>query len=68
MQTFHIDKASSDDEYLYIDIPKAAATVQIKVTDDGIIIDVWPSAVANGSAKTCAVTFDEILEHANSEG
>jgi hypothetical protein len=59
-QSFVIDFTSSDEECLFVDIPAAAATVQIRLTHEGIIVDVWPTGVSNDSAATLAVTFDDI--------
>jgi len=57
MPTFQVDKASSDDERMYIDI-LSRASVCINVTDEGIIIDVWAAKVESPS--TLSITWDEV--------
>lgn len=60
--TFVIDHDSSDSERLYVDVPAAAASVQITLTDEGIIVDIWRAQVSDSSVATCAATFDEISD------
>jgi hypothetical protein len=41
-KTFKIDKTNSDEKYLYVDVADKG-TVVIKKTDEGIVVDIYPS-------------------------
>lgn len=57
--TYMIDDANSDDEYLYIDIA-GGASLCVKTTDEGIIVDLYPAQVADSSIATMGATWAEI--------
>lgn len=42
---FHIDLATSDDAYLFVDVD--GFTVAIKREDEGIVVDIFPLNVAD---------------------
>jgi hypothetical protein len=44
---FKVDFDSSDDEYLYIDIPSRSATVVIQIETEGLVTDIWPLKCVN---------------------
>ena len=60
---FYVDEANSDDEHFYVDIPFRSMTVVITRTDEGVVVDVYPLAVADEPlASTYAFTADAINE------
>jgi hypothetical protein len=44
--TFNIDEASSDDQYLYVDVA-GKGTVVIKNENEGILVDIFPLHVVD---------------------
>lgn len=54
---FHIDEASSNDTYLYVDIPAHLISLQIKIEDEGVVVDAFPMSdcTGNRSIATMAV-------------
>ena len=42
---FHVDEASCDEEYFYVDIASRGVTIQIKIEAEGVIVDAWPLGV-----------------------
>jgi len=65
---FIVDDLNSDEGCFYIDIPSAAASVQIKLTHEGIIINIYQSLYFGDSVASCTATFDEILNDPLSTG
>ena len=59
--TFHIDTANSDNERMYVDI-KGCASVCIIVTDEGVIVDLYPAHITDGPTATMGATWAEIAE------
>jgi hypothetical protein len=60
--TFHIDKTSSNDEYLYIDIPSRHATISIKAESEGVVVDIFPHGdSSSGPSATAAVLSSDLL-------
>lgn len=57
---FEVDTDLVEDDRIHIRIPHAGAHVEVNVTEEGIIVDIWPDNAENGSVATCAATFDEI--------
>jgi hypothetical protein len=49
---FEIDVHSSDEEYLYVDIPSRSATIVITIEDEGVVVDIWPLNCRNEPAAT----------------
>ena len=47
-QNFHIDEASSNDTYLYVDIASRGISLQIKVESEGVIVDAYPFMDSTG--------------------
>ena len=58
------DYQSNDEEYFYLDVNNA--TIQVKQSEEGLVVDVLPRAVG-GVAATLSVTWDEIAESAEGE-
>ncbi len=60
MLAFRVDTANSDDEYLYVDV-FGGATICIKRTDEGVIVDMYSSAVKDDAVATMGATWNEII-------
>jgi len=61
-ETFHIDEASSDEEYLYIDIPSLGGTIVLKKEKEGLVIDVFPLQVADDPINSMTIWNDDFKE------
>lgn len=46
---FHIDEASSNDTYLYVDISQHLISLQIKIEHEGVVVDAYPQSDCTGS-------------------
>ena len=57
--TFHIDEASSDDEYLWVDVT-GMGTVCIKADDDGISVSIYPMHAVDEEVASCWATQAEL--------
>lgn len=57
---FEVDTDQVEDDRIHIRIPHAGAHVEVNVTEEGIIVDIWPDNAENGSVATAAATFEEI--------
>lgn len=58
---FDIDEDSSDDEYLYVDVP-GLGTIQIHNTGEGIAVDILPLHVVDESLASCYATNEDLLD------
>lgn len=60
---FAVDDASSNDRAFYVDVPSRTASVVITITDDGLVVDVYPASVINsteGPVTSCWATTSEL--------
>jgi len=48
-KNFHIDEASSNDTYLYVDIASRGISLSIKIESEGVIVDAYPFMDSTGS-------------------
>lgn len=55
-----LDEANTSETQLYIDIPSRTCSVEIHLTDDGIIVNVWPAQVADEPVATCWASKSEL--------
>lgn len=63
IKAFYVDDANSDDEHFYVDVPSRSMTVAITRTDEGVVVDLYPLAVADEPlASTYAFTAEAINE------
>jgi hypothetical protein len=59
---FNIDTDSSDEQYLYVDVPSKNLTIAVKLDDEGIVVDVFPLGVASQPIATLGITYEEVQD------
>lgn len=67
-KTFHIDEASSDEEYLYIDIPSLGGSIVLKKEKEGLVIDIFPLQVADEPINSMTIWNDDFNKEEKSYG
>lgn len=55
---FHIDEASSNNTYLYVDIPSHLISLQIKIETEGVIVDAFPMSDCTGSDSVATMSVE----------
>ena len=55
---FHIDEASSNDTYLYVDIPAHLVSLQIKIEGEGVVVDAYPMNDCTGSESIATMAVE----------
>ena len=55
---FHIDEESSNDTYLYVDIPAHLVSLQIKIENEGVIVDAFPMYDCTGSESIATMCIE----------
>lgn len=59
--TFRIDKARSDEEYLFVDV-EGIATICIKCDDEGIAVDIYPLHAAGDPVASTWASYNELTD------
>ena len=55
---FHIDETSSNDTYLYVDIPAHLVSLQIKIEGEGVVVDAYPMNDCTGSESIATMAVE----------
>ena len=48
-ESFFVDAAACDDTYFYLDIPEKGVSLQIKIEEEGVVVDAFPMNDCSGS-------------------
>jgi len=59
---FDIDEASSNDTYLYVDIASRCISLQIKIEEEGVIVDAFPMHDCTGSDSLATMAVETLTE------
>ena len=65
-KNYKIDTSLSDNENLIVDVP-GVGSINILVKFENIVVRIYPEQWSETPAATCEATFDEIVEHGESE-
>lgn len=65
---FRVDLDASDHQYLYLDHPERGYTLSIKNDDEGVVVDLFPFAVADQPLATLHTLYADINEANDKEG
>ena len=59
---FDIDEGSSNDTYLYVDIASRGISLQIKIEEEGVIVDAFPILDCTGSDSLATMAVETLTE------
>ena len=59
---FEIDEASSNDTYLYVDIASRGISLQIKIEEEGVVVDAFPMHDCTGSDSLATFAVETFIE------